>query len=138
MARGKQPVTAKQTALPEGVLKTDLEYPKWDSKDKLVETLTFLPSGRFGWAVQTLWINQRENRTYAATMDGSTVRVGNASVQPVTVYVKASRVKALQKWLDARQAGLDRAGEVRDRIGSRRAEGQIKRSQGLSSWRWDS
>ena len=138
MARGKQKVTAEQTALPEGVTNSDLVYPKWDSKEKVIYHLTFIPSGRFGWAVQTLWINQRQNRSYAATLDGKIITAGNQGVKLLHVYVRESRVKHFQKWLDAHQKGLQDAGDIRNRIGSRRAEGQLKRAQGLSSWRWDS
>lgn len=151
--------TTESTELPKGVTKYDLEYPKYDARLKVKgrkepggykdpsvpmtpggydSTLTFIESGRIGWVVATLSINARTNRTYAVDLEGSVFTVGNPASRVVTVHVKESRAKALTPWIEAHKKGLEIAGNVRDRIGSRRAEGQEKRARGLSSWRWDS
>lgn len=131
-------LSATKTEFPEGVVKADTQYPKWRENNpvKVVETLTFIRSERFGWVVTTLAINARQNRYYAATLDGETCTVGNPKSQLLTVYVKESRATQLSEWIKASKAGEERAGEIRDRIGSRRAEGQERRARGETYWRW--
>ena len=46
------------------------------------------------------------------------------------------RLEALKKFTDLHLLGLEKAGTVRDRISSRRAEGKEIRATGRSSWRW--
>ncbi len=47
------------------------------------------------------------------------------------------RASALQQFIDLRTKGQAAAGEVRDRISSRRAQGALERAAGNSYWRWD-
>jgi hypothetical protein len=48
-----------------------------------------------------------------------------------------SRLKSLKPFLELRLKGQGDAGQIRDRISSRRAQGQVMRAEGRSSWRWD-
>lgn len=134
----RKQVTAEKTDLPKGVKATDTQYPKYNEKkpDRYIDELRFLYSDRFGWVVQTLSINARQNRSYGTPLSGEIVTCGNASSKIISVYVTESRQAHLKEWIDAKAKGMESAGNVRDRIGSRRAEGQVKRSQGLSSWMW--
>ncbi len=135
MARGRQPVTTKDlAALPADVLKSDTEYPK---KGRATHYLEFLHSGRFGWCIKTLPINNR-GRTYGMTRDGNIVTMGGRPDDKVVgVHVTETNGKRLSKWLELREKGMGSAGDIRDRIGSRRAQGQVERAAGRSSWRWN-
>lgn len=135
--------------LPEGILKSDLDFPDW-KKDGLAHDqgdsgqLTFYEvDGREShfWCMATLLIAKSRkfaDRFYAIRLDGQIVRVGRGPhvKQELTVYIKKSRVKALQKYLDLHKKGLTEANQIRDRIGSRRAQGQLHRAAGRSSWLW--
>ena len=139
-----------KTSLPPSVLASDLKWPDYKSKDKPAYdagdhgSLTFYETKSFGWCIATLRISngRRGNpaRTYAVRVsDGAPVRVGNGPhvTQTLTVYLRQSRVKSLSRYLDLFNKGSEDAGMIRDRISSRRAQGQVMRAQGRSSWRWD-
>lgn len=139
--------------LPLGLTEADLKYPKYDSKDKMVYDVgehgsytLYEVSDRNGtvwWAIATLGIAKgrgNSDRTYAVKVDnGSLVRVGRGPhvKRTVTVYVRQSRAKDLEKLQTLYMSGLTAAGQVRDRISSRRAQGQLMRAEGRSSWLWD-
>lgn len=143
-------------ALPAGILPGDLQRPSYDDKDKLVtnydanfygEFELWMTTG-FGWCIPTLLISSNSRRvaragserTYAARVsDSATVRIGMGPhvTERVTVYVRTSRLAALQPYLDIMTKGAGSAGTIRDRISSRRAQGVEMRAQGRSSWRWD-
>lgn len=132
----KNTVTKIDSNLPPGVLESDR---KWPTKGRSVADLTFYKAGRYGWCVQTLSINNR-GRTYAIQVDSPNDIVtcgGRPDDVTVHVYVSEARQKALQKFIDLKAKGLESAGNIRDRIGSRRAQGQEMRAQGLTSWRWN-
>jgi hypothetical protein len=141
--------------LPKGILTSDLQRPSYDAKDKLVTdyaanfygSFELWHTTGFGWCIPTLLISSNSHRvarsgserTYAARVsDGATVRIGMGPhvTERVTVYVRTSRLAALQPFLDAQNAGAGKAGTIRDRISSRRAEGVEMRAAGRSSWRW--
>ncbi len=143
MAIAKPTIKKSSGKLPDGVNNADLVWPK--PKDPLVHdagnrgVLTFVETSGFGWCLATLSITNR-GRTYAVRVaDGSSVRVGSGPhvLCTINVYVRKSRLKALQRYLDLYTAGGQRAGEIRDRISSRRAEGVERRAAGQSYWRWD-
>jgi len=79
------------------------------------------------------------DRTYATTLDGKSVRIGFGPHVRArhTVFVSKSRLAVLQKFLDLRKQGQVTSNEIRDRISSRRAQGQVNRANGLQSWRWE-
>lgn len=126
--------------LPPGVLAGDLKWPKYDEKNRRLDSLTFLNVTNFGWCLATLAIGGG-GRTYAARVsDGAVVRVGKGPhvLRTIEVHVTEKRAKAgLQKYLDLKVKSLSDAGVIRDRISSRRAEGQLRRGRGELSWRWD-
>lgn len=141
------PTTTKGTGvgLPPDVLASDTQYPK-APKGKYIRVdhyLTFYNTQGFGWCLATLEIakGRRGNadRTYAARLkDGALLRVGQGPhvLSTVRVLVHKGNVARLQKYVDLYNSGLAKAGQVRDRISSRRAEGALMRSQGRTSWRW--
>ncbi len=153
----KAPTT--QHPLPAGILKADLARPAWDDKDRLVKSYGDTPEAPvdnfglwyttgFGWCIPTLLISHsrqrvrqtgvQDSRTYAVTLDGKVVRIGHGPHvgERATVYVRKSRLEALQPYLDLLTKGEADAQQVRDRISSRRAQGVLNRAAGLTSWRW--
>jgi len=146
--------TSKAPAYPLGIIAKDLEYPKMASGDSLDYnagdcghvTLYEVAGRRQGekfWVVCTLGIakNRRgyADRSYGVRTDGSVVRVGHGPhvLQTITVHVRKSRVAALAELLKLHREGAIAAHQIRDRIGSRRAEGQLRRAAGQRSWMWD-
>lgn len=133
--------------VPEGIIEKDLTYPA--GKDRLVFTagehgcLRFYKTVTFGWCMATLAIKRGRHgsdRTYGVRLeDGAGVRVGNGPhvKAQVTVYVRESRLKALQRYIDMYAEGLEKANVTRDRISSRRMQGALERAAGKRSWRWD-
>lgn len=138
--------------LPSGILASDIKHPGYSNAacnsvskvpyDDRTFDLWYVKS--FGWVIPTLLISsgRRSNttdRTYATTLDGKPVRVGRGPhvLETHTVWVRNARLKSLQKFLDLRKSGQATAGQIRDRISSRRAQGQMMRAEGRSSWRWD-
>lgn len=130
--------------LPEGILKSDLEYPK-DYKDHVYDgDFELWYTEGFGWCIPTLLIskNNRNNygdRTYAVRInDGGNVRIGRGPhvKAQVKVYARKDRMTVLQKYLDIRTKGSEAANTVRDRISTRRLQGQQHRMLGHTSWRW--
>lgn len=138
-------------ALPEGIVKADLTYPKWKANataaeregDSIAHTLTLYYTPRLGWLLATLHIRNGSSRqqsrghaarTYAVSIaDGKvyTVGLGPHVTHTATVYVRRSRAKALAKFVDLHQQGLGTAGEIRDRISSRRAQTIARRGGGF-------
>jgi hypothetical protein len=125
--------------LPPDVTEADKNYLSYKIKQSQpVEYLTFYKSNRFGWCVATLPINGK-GRTYGMSTEGAIVTMGGRPDDvKVRIYVHDGNRKRLQKYVDLRAKGLGKAGDIRDRIGSRRAQGQEMRAQGRYSWTWDS
>lgn len=138
------------TDLPPDVQASDLEFPKkhlpWEQLEALGlggSALTFyLVPSLGGWILTTLGISgagrQATARSYGIGLDGKTCRVGKGPhvKASVTIYLSADNVERLSKYVELWQAGMERAGEVRDRISSRRAQGQIHRANGRTRWTW--
>jgi hypothetical protein len=140
--------TTKTAALPKGINATDLKEPSWKTFDKTMAReggekygpalkfdLWYIES--FGWVIPTLLIAKRRQaaaygeRTYAVRVsDGATVRVGNGPHVKArhTVYVRKTRLKALEKFLALQGTGAERANTIRDRISSRRAQTALYRT----------
>jgi hypothetical protein len=101
-----------------------------------------------GWVIPTVLISRQSrrhrnldaatDRTYAVTLDGKVCRVGAGPhvTEVVHVHVHDSHLKSLQRFIDLKREGAAKAGMIRDRISSRRAEGQLHRAAGERSWRW--
>lgn len=147
-------MTSSKITLPKDIQSSDLKYPDYKSNDKLVriqagpeswqaESAIFelWYTEQMGWCIPTLLIakGSTTDRTYATTLDGKQVRIGKGPhvKRTVTVYVRQSRLSVLQRYLDLKQSGAEVSNQIRDRISSRRVQGQIMRQQGRSSWRWD-
>lgn len=146
----------KTADLPAGILKIDLEYPSYKSKNKLVYEgehrghLTFHKVADRGWVIATLPISAGRKgfaaRTYAIEVEKKPysdehqiVTVGNGPhvLSTVEVYVTTNRLKALQPFIDIFNKGLVTAGTIRDRISTRRANTVARRSgDGFGGFRW--
>lgn len=131
--------------LPPKVLVADTKYPDYQKEERLQEELTFYKTSGFGWVLRTLFISRSPNRNYPdryygiAVDDGRSVRVGGGPhiLATVTVYVKEGiRAEALKCYLELLNAGTINAGEIWDRISTRRARGQEYRAQGRTHWKW--
>lgn len=127
--------------LPKGIRATDLKWAR-----NTVGSFEIWNVKNFGWCIPTLAIKRAgrsslndTRRTYAVRISDSNVcRIGHGPhvLATHTVYIKATRVQALACFLNLQRKGLEDAGSVRDRISSRRAQGQLERAQGKSFWRW--
>ncbi len=137
--------------LPANVLATDLTYPKVKAtrteadyeRARVLHILTLHYTARFGWCVATLHIRnpgrrstQTTARTYGVTLDGQVVTIGMGPhvLRTIELYVTAARVAALQRYLDLKEKGLADAGEIRDRISTRRAQTVQRRSASFDRW----
>lgn len=142
--------------LPKGINATDIKEPSWRTHRKVMADARELGldsvyaqfdiwySESFGWCIPTLLItrSRRANqsysggeRTYAVRIDtGSTVRIGNGPHIKArhTVYIRKTRVAALQKFIALIASGGAKANEIRDSISTRRAQTAARRA----SWGW--
>ncbi len=147
---------ASKRVLPVGILVSDLSYPKSNyGKDteaqlnakRVIETLEFYKTERFGWVINTLFIRNASRRQqgrgvdtqrfYAISVDDGTictVGLGPHVTDKFTLYVTNARKDALQKFLDLHQKGLGEAGTIRDRISTKRAQTSLRRND--NPWRW--
>lgn len=142
--------TATVAPLPKGILKGDLERPKYDAADgqayktdgswsPLTFELWFTSAA--GWVIPTLLISRARrgsdvpDRYYAVDMLGKTWTVGRGPhvLKTVTVYVRKSRVDALKSFLDLKDSGNGNANMIRDRISTRRAR-TVQRRASMNSW----
>jgi len=132
----------KKSTLPADIVASDLKWPKYEPGKRVVATLTFDEVTSFGWCIRTLGIRRsrradRTDRTYAVRVsDGSTVRIGIGPhvLRTITVYVTEDRADALAKYTAMHNAGDVRANEIRDRISTRRAQGQLRRAAWDRPW----
>lgn len=146
----------RKVQLPPGILPKDTQWQSSLSRDQRLWSegdhgqLTFYKiSGHLHgdfWVIETLLIARAgrraaagaTDRTYAITLDGRVMRVGlGPHVRAkVTVYLHQSRRAALQQYIDLHAKGIGDAMRIRDRISSRRAQGQLERMAGNRSWIW--
>lgn len=136
MKKPAPPTTAAAIPLPAGILKADCEHQKYNPKkpDHVVAHLTFHYTARFGWCVATLPISGSRGfkaaRTYAISVKDNqivTVGAGPHVLRTLNVGVRESRLAALQVYLDLKLKGEGTAGEIRDRISTRRAQSIYRR-----------
>lgn len=151
MARTATAKTRAAAPLPMGLTDEDLRYPASEDHDYAAGdhgqlTLYEVTDARRGatWVIATLGISKSRrghaDRTYGIRVDTQTIcRVGNGPhvTRTLTVYPRKSRAKVLAPILELYTKGCGEAGLIRDRIGSRRAEGQLRRARGERSWAWD-
>lgn len=107
--------------------------------------LTFYKTDKFGWVLCTLPISKAKHgappRTYGIKLKGDgvvTVGKGPHVKAVITVLVRAGNHGRLAKYVELWKKGMADAGGIRDRISSRRAQGQVERAAGKTRWRWDS
>lgn len=153
------PRTLTAPDLPPGVVAADMKYPETKYNRKTFKPirgtevlardhgdhgqLTFYNVRGFGWCIGTLHIRNQstrarqrhgemEARTYAVRVsDGGVVRIGLGPhvVGTVSIYIRESRVKDLQKYIDLYNSGSESAHQIRDRISTRRARGELMRRE---------
>ncbi len=128
------------TTLPKGILVGDTKYPKWDGKNRTVQTLTLYRTERFGWVVRTLLISRgtrgQPDRYYGiALSDQQIVSVGNGPhvKDTVEVWVMTKTQKRLQFLIDLHTKGMESAGNIRDRRSTRIANTKARRGA-FDSW----
>jgi hypothetical protein len=143
--------------LPPDVVAADTKYPKLGTRiayDQLKEmglgfdspwtgVLTFYRTQSIGWVLCTLPISGAGRgstpRTYGIGVADSkvyTVGKGPHVLQVVEVRVTNSNLSRLTKYIDLWKKGMADAGSIRDRISSRRAQGQVHRQNGRTHWQW--
>ena len=150
------PAKPVEIELPKGIKASDLVYPSWKSKNKIVYEgdhrgqLTLHYVANRGWVIATLPISNAragsgyEGRTYAIEINKKndwtdehqivTVGKGPHITKTVTVYVTTKRKEALQPFVDIFNKGLVSAGNIRDRISTRRAQTVLRRSGTGLGW----
>jgi hypothetical protein len=111
------------------------DYKKYDGDYALGFDLWYVAN--FGWVIPTLTIKNvsrhdtrhSQQRTYAVTLDGKVVRVGFGPhvTHQVTVHGRKSRAAVLAKFIELRTKGEADAGQIRDRISTRRAQTALRR-----------
>lgn len=145
-------MNTKTIELPDEVRETDLKYPSWESSknnedNRVVNTFEMWYTERFGWCIPTLFISRARrgsnmnDRTYGvAIKDGGVVTMGKGPhvLRTVTVYVKKGRADALKNLIDLKTKGEGDAGQIRDRISTRRANTALRRGSydrgGIFGW----
>lgn len=131
----------KGITLPKGIIESDTQTEKWKKGDRYQGQFELWFTQRFGWCMPTLDISgarrgQDTRRSYGVKLEGdikdSVVTMGSGPhiLATVVVYVRESRKDALQPFLERRTAGLAVAGEIRDRISTRRANTIARRGSG--------
>lgn len=150
--RKEQQKDKLENALPPDVKLVDTKWPShekslpWSHFDQYGmngNALTFYLTTGFGWVLTTLAIRKARrsgstDRSYAITLDGKCCRVGSGPhvKKTVIVYVSKDNADRLTKYCELHLKGQEQAGTVRDRISTRRAQGQIHRANGDHFWRW--
>lgn len=127
------------TPLPKGLIVSDTKYPRNYKDHEYSADFELWHVGDWGWCIPTLMIRNVPRRrltgttvaprTYAVRVDnGGLVRIGLGPhvKERVTVYGRKSRMAALKKFLDLRNEGAAKAGQVRDRISTRRARTALR------------
>jgi hypothetical protein len=119
--------------LPKGILKSDLKYPKSYKQHVYGKDFEIWYTTGFGWCIPTLHIGRGRygERTYATTLDGRPVRIGNGPhvKAQLKVYVRKSREKALEGLLQVKEKGAETSHSIRDGISTRRARTALRRQQ---------
>ncbi len=113
--------------------------------DQFYPELTFYRTEAMGWVLTTLNIAKSRSRTSSAdrtygitVKDEKLCRVGSGPhvLQTVRVQLNKKNLERLSKYVDLWRRGMEMAGTTRDRISSRRAQGQVHRAEGRTSWIW--
>jgi hypothetical protein len=151
----KKPV--QMTELPPDVEPEDLKYPEpgrglpWERRKELgledLYSLTFYRVRDLGWVLCTLHISNPSRKAAAGTTartygigvaDGKVYTVGRGPhvTKEVEVYLSGDNLDRLSRYVDLWKKGMEDASAIRDRISSRRAQGQLHRAAGRTHWTW--
>jgi hypothetical protein len=147
--------------LPPNVNPSDTVYPRrtsyddsyWTFQKTLREigletsTLTFYKTTGIGWVLTTLHISNPSRRQSSSTpprtygigvADSKVYTVGRGPhvTEEVTIYLTPENYDRLKVYVQLWTKGMADASQIRDRISSRRAQGQLHRSNGRTSWMW--
>lgn len=139
----------KKIELPPDVIEADSKRPSYEDSRKPwrqegeedLYSLTFykVQGSRIkdNWVILTLPIDNK-GRSYVISLDGNCGRAGRGPHVKaiVMIHLHAGNADRLRKYIDLWKKGMSDAGSVRDRISSRRAEGQVRRANGERSWQW--
>lgn len=148
--------TTPKRELPPDVIESDLEYPSSfekrvkDLPEGLYGSLTFyfVPEGKKApaWVLTTLHISNPSRRQSGTPARTYGIGVGDSKVYTVgrgphvkaevTVCLTTVNIDRLQKYVDLWVKGMSDASAIRDRISSRRAQGNLFRAEGRSHWTW--
>ena len=159
----KSPVKTDSASLPPDVKAGDLKHvcrygdkaytDDMQAKDREIRNaghygaLTFYLVKNTGWVLTTLHISNPSRRQASGTpartygigvADSKVYTVGRGPhvEKEVTVYLDSTNIDRLQRYADLWVKGMEDASAIRDRISSRRAQGQLHRAAGESHWRW--
>ncbi len=125
--------------LPNGILKSDLKYATFEETKELDwedRSFELWNVKGIGWVIPTLSIrknrrNDYGDRTYAIGVSDKkiyTCGFGPHVLERITVWVRDSRLNSLQMYLDLRREGMEKAGMIRDRMSTRRANTIMRRT----------
>lgn len=150
-------------ALPDDVTLADCKYPDWGESLPYEDqkalgltyesgwsgSLTFYYTEKLGWVLCTLHISNasRSQKARGVVTDRSygigikdekvyTVGRGPHVLSEIQVYLRKDAMDRLEKYVKLWLKGMADAGNIRDRISSRRAQGQAYRAEGRSFWTW--
>jgi hypothetical protein len=150
-----------KTDLPPNVVAADLNYPSYDKGQSLgyqqlrelfgadvyPAPMVFYKTKGLGWVLTTLHISNPSRRQSAGTVARTygigvadqkvyTVGRGPHVEKEVAVYLSKANLERLTEYVELWKKGMADAGAIRDRISSRRAQGQLHRAAGRSYWDW--
>lgn len=141
-------MNSKSPQLPKGVLKSDLKYDgeritkaQWEKLRELGMENTQIPlwfQQNGGCFIPTLPISHGGLRSYAIALSDKKIwsLTRNQSIAAQYVYIRKGNFKRLIPLMETFAKGMADSQKIRDRISSRRAQGQLNRAAGLTSWRW--
>lgn len=150
----KTETKATKRSLPEGVRESDLKQPHWERALPWRQSeelglvggrLEFYRTDKTGWLVLTLHISNPPRRHaagtparfYATAVKDKTVHtvgMGPHVLEQLTVYVTQDNLERLMPLIELHKQGLVDANTIRDRISSRRAQGQLRRQAFGGLW----
>lgn len=157
MATAKNPNLKPTRQLPPHVQESDLtrDYKNAIPYKEMAELggegftgyLTFYRTKGLGWVLTTLHISNPSRRQSAATVartygigvkDSKVYTVGRGPhvEDTVEIYVTRTNLERLRVYVELWKKGMADASSIRDRISSRRAQGQLHRQNGRSHWDW--
>ncbi len=123
------------------------EMSKLVGDDNFAGAFTFYKAKNLGWVLCTLHISNPSRRQAAGTTARTyaigvkdqkicTVGRGPHVEAEVEIFLSKENLERLMPYVELYKKGLADALSIRDRISTRRAQGQLHRAAGRSSWMW--